>query len=327
MRNLILITFLSISFSSFNQNINDSLLIHYTFDGNAEDQSGNNHHGNVNATLTDDRFGNPNSAYSFNGVNEFIDLPNKLSLKPDLSVTVSFWVKFNEIAGDQTTVFTSDFATDNHTGVFVSTNSSGLFGVGFGDNTGNTSPLNRRSKLGETFLQKDEWYHLTAVVRGANDMDLYIDCINDGGYYTGSGGQIGYSSANGSIGRKDSYYQGPASYFYGVLDDFKYWSRDLSEEEILSMCRSVGGVEVNENSTYEFEFTLFPNPTNNILNIDTDFDKAFEVKIFSYEGKEIECFQENEKTIDVSSLQAGMYMVKVLAKYGTFEKTLKFIKD
>lgn len=176
MKNLILITFLSISFSSFNQNINDSLLIHYNFEGNAEDQSGNNNHGNVNATLTDDRFGNPNSAYSFNGVNEFIDLPNVSELKPQLPITVSFWIKFDEIAGDQTTEFTNDFATDNHTGIWINTSSTGLFAANTGDNTGNTSSTNRRTKVGETFLQADEWYHLTAVIRSGNDMDLYRLC-------------------------------------------------------------------------------------------------------------------------------------------------------
>ncbi len=38
----------------------------YTFNGNANDSSGNGHHGTVDrATLTTDRFGNPNSAYMF----------------------------------------------------------------------------------------------------------------------------------------------------------------------------------------------------------------------------------------------------------------------
>jgi len=50
--------------------INDGLVAYYPFNGNANDESGNGNNGTVNgATLTSDRFGNANSAYSFDGVN------------------------------------------------------------------------------------------------------------------------------------------------------------------------------------------------------------------------------------------------------------------
>ena len=44
----------------------------YPFDGNANDASGHGYNGTAlaNATLTTDRFGNPNTAYSFNGAND-----------------------------------------------------------------------------------------------------------------------------------------------------------------------------------------------------------------------------------------------------------------
>ena len=44
--------------------INDGLVAHYPFSGNASDVSGNGSHGTVyRATLVTDRFGNPDSAY------------------------------------------------------------------------------------------------------------------------------------------------------------------------------------------------------------------------------------------------------------------------
>ena len=47
--------------------LNDGLVAYYPFNGNANDESGNGYNGTVyGATLTYDRFGNPNSAYSFN---------------------------------------------------------------------------------------------------------------------------------------------------------------------------------------------------------------------------------------------------------------------
>ena len=49
------------------------LVAHYPFSGNAEDKSGNELHLEVNgATLSDDRFGMAESAYSFDGKDDFL---------------------------------------------------------------------------------------------------------------------------------------------------------------------------------------------------------------------------------------------------------------
>ena len=54
----------------------DGLVGYWPFNGNANDQSGNGNNGTVNgATLTTDRNGNENSAYSFDGLNDFINTP------------------------------------------------------------------------------------------------------------------------------------------------------------------------------------------------------------------------------------------------------------
>jgi hypothetical protein len=310
----------------YGQNINDDLLVHYDFNGNANDLSGNAFNGNVNATPTEDRFGNPNSAYSFNGISEFIDLPNHPDLKPQLPVTISTWVKFDDIAGDQTTIFTNDFASDNHTGVWINTSSTGLFAANYGDNTGNTSSGNRRTKVGETFLQAGEWYHLTAVVRGPLDMDLYINCKNDGGTYNGSGGQLGYSSNQGSIGRKDANFGGPAWYFAGTIDDFKYWSRELSEEEIIGLCRTAD-IEVITVEEVQYSANIFPNPSNNSINIQTDFEDEYDVNIFSLDGKKIKNITRDGNKIDISTLSNGTYFIKLSsATNSSFQKTLRFVK-
>ena len=49
--------------------LQSGLVAYYPFNGNANDESGNGHHGTVmGATLTSDRFGRPNKAYHFNGL-------------------------------------------------------------------------------------------------------------------------------------------------------------------------------------------------------------------------------------------------------------------
>lgn len=75
--------------------VNDSLVACYLFNGDALDNSGNNNHGTVyGATLTTDRFGVANSAYAFDGVNDYIEVPYSSSLKTPL-ITLSAWVHPN----------------------------------------------------------------------------------------------------------------------------------------------------------------------------------------------------------------------------------------
>jgi hypothetical protein len=73
-------------------NLQEGLVGYWPFCGNANDESGNGHDGTVNgATLTEDRFGNANSAYSFDGFNNEI----RISHHPDLNLigdfTISSW--------------------------------------------------------------------------------------------------------------------------------------------------------------------------------------------------------------------------------------------
>jgi hypothetical protein len=65
----------------------------WPFNGNANDESGNNNNGTVNgATLSTDRFGNVGSAYGFDGVDDLI-LTNYSGVLGDTSRTISVWAK------------------------------------------------------------------------------------------------------------------------------------------------------------------------------------------------------------------------------------------
>lgn len=84
-----------VSFSTTAVDITTGLVGYWPFNGNANDESGNGNNGTVNgASLTTDRFGNVNKAYSFDGVNDYIQcLQGGPTGNP--SSTVTFWVKTN----------------------------------------------------------------------------------------------------------------------------------------------------------------------------------------------------------------------------------------
>ncbi len=76
------------------------LVAYYPFNGNANDESGFGNNGNVyGATLVDDRFGNPNSAYYFYG-NHYITT-SFMGVQGSTDRTISFWAKIDpsEIGG------------------------------------------------------------------------------------------------------------------------------------------------------------------------------------------------------------------------------------
>ncbi|MFM7079839.1 MAG: hypothetical protein ACKOYC_08625, partial [Bacteroidota bacterium] len=65
------------------------------FNGNANDESGNGNNGVVmnGVALASDRFGNANKAYSFDGIDDYINLGSYILNNPQV-YTIDLWVKF-----------------------------------------------------------------------------------------------------------------------------------------------------------------------------------------------------------------------------------------
>ncbi|HKW30393.1 MAG TPA: FG-GAP-like repeat-containing protein [Verrucomicrobiae bacterium] len=73
--------------------LTNGLVADYPFNGNANDASGNGNNGNVQgATLTTNRFGVPNSAFAFDGVQSRIQIPENIFGATNPAVTISLWV-------------------------------------------------------------------------------------------------------------------------------------------------------------------------------------------------------------------------------------------
>ena len=86
------VLFVSCGFA-FGQDLNDGLVAYYPFNGNANDESGNEINGTVNGpTLTPDRFEQPDSAYRFDSPSHII-LPDVESINQlGANYSFSFWV-------------------------------------------------------------------------------------------------------------------------------------------------------------------------------------------------------------------------------------------
>ena len=85
------------------------------------------------------------------------------------------------------------FATDEglgYSGISLTFTTQGWFETFIGDGSGG-GPGQRRSKKSYCSLSTDTWYTVVAVIRGATDHTVYLDGVELGGDYSGSGnGQI-----------------------------------------------------------------------------------------------------------------------------------------
>jgi hypothetical protein len=102
---------LAFSGSGFSQNLPsyvpaNGLVGWWPFNGNANDESGNNNNGTVNgATLTADRFGNAGSAYGFDGVDDIISYSNSFAFNSTNNGTISIWVNVAEFPNPDYSTF------------------------------------------------------------------------------------------------------------------------------------------------------------------------------------------------------------------------------
>lgn len=223
------------------QDLLNGLIVHYPMSGNAQDIGPNGFHGAVTgAVLGPDQDGNPNGAYYFDGINDFIDMPYDQLLKPQFPFTIACVVMYNTPQTiTDTQIFTTDFEQNNYHGAWSNLSGSRV-AISYGGGAGNVNSGSRRTKLGTTVLNANQWYRLTFILRGPTDMEIYIDCLNDGGSYSGTGPvDILYTTIPGTIGRTDADMNGPASYFWGAMSDFRMWDRELTEFEINYMCNEV----------------------------------------------------------------------------------------
>jgi hypothetical protein len=195
---------------------------YYPFNGNANDAIGSNN-GTVNgATLTTDRFGNANSAYSFDGVDDFITVPSGAFL----AYTISVWVKFDSSPSDRGVVtFSNGSSAASPFGAWshqIRTNSTGNFR--------HYSVVPGAVNLdGSTVASQNEWYHVAISADATGQMKLYVNGVpdatpvNTAGLWTG-GTHFHFGNGSGF----------GANLLNGAIDEVKIFNTQLSDAEVLA---------------------------------------------------------------------------------------------
>ncbi len=199
--------------------LSDGLMGGYSFDGNTHDVSGNDNHGvNFGATLTEDRNGVPNNAYKFNGLNSYIELPNKQSLNITGDLTLVAWIHPDSFANSNGTYVIWGY--DSYTFQFVPATqllANYRYGV---SNPGYHRTSNNSVLVGKNTLIASVWNgdSLKQYVNGK----LNNTVLNVGGTANHTRNTyIGvHRLSNGN------------STFHGTIDNVRIYNRTLSDEEI-----------------------------------------------------------------------------------------------
>ena len=89
------------------------------------------------------------------------------------------------MAPQKTNMFVSNFTEDSYRGIIITAPNQRIE-LNYADGEGATSPGSRRTKVGTTILVPDTWYFIVGIIRGPLEMDIYVNCENDGGTYTGA---------------------------------------------------------------------------------------------------------------------------------------------
>ncbi|MBA4852719.1 LamG domain-containing protein [Emticicia sp. BO119] len=213
------------------------------FNGNATDQKANNTTTVNGALLTENRYGQTNAAYTFDGTSNYIEYTTNLLRKREY--TMSAWVLANNITGgtqyilSQGETGTQTFqglALTNSGWQFTSYNSWGAY---YATST--------------TGLVANQWVHLTAV-RTYQQLKLYVN---------GNLVATSYSTDNipfktSDIGRIGASSSGLSNYFNGKIDDVRLYKGALNDEEVYALYANTGNCPTIENSSVILVKSLSP---------------------------------------------------------------------
>lgn len=226
--------------------LRSGLIAHYSFNGNTNDESGNGYHLISNgATLSNDRGGNANKAYFFNGINAYMLIP--LMPKANLldSFTISLWLRPHILTNTQAEVlnFKPYDEPSNGLGLNVSNQiqlikptSSATYRFHAALYVCEFSPFNVSCGgigVGDQFTNtENQWKHIVWAKSGRN-LFLYVDgqkftslANKDVSVSFGWGGKIGVFRV------QDIYY------FKGDLDELRIYNRKLSETEVQELFKA-----------------------------------------------------------------------------------------
>ena len=217
------------------------LVAYYPFNGNANDESGNGNDGTVNgSTLSTDRFGNENRAYSFDGMDDYILVPDTDYLDITTDGTILGWVNIPSTFSPPSIGVGFITKMLHSTGMYsydiMIGHGDPLFACGISDGS---NGLYVYSYLTDPDSLYDDFWHLLTFTWDNEELKLYLD-DNPANYITNTTNGAQISNWDLHIGRRAYASSTNWKYFKGYIDDIRIYKRVLTEDEIQALYNEGG---------------------------------------------------------------------------------------
>jgi hypothetical protein len=193
----------------------------YQFENNLIDNSGKGHNGDPCGTTPTYTGGKVGQAVSLDGA-DYVNCQNAAGLDITNAVTISAWINLSITGLDQKIAGNQDNTTGGYKMGVYSDNK-----VEFEIRTSTNAGTLNRGVAGGMVLTPGVWYHVAGVYSQGNYMRTYINGNLDRDLTTAV--ILGASTGTLKIGREPF---SSASFFNGLIDELRVYSRALSQDEI-----------------------------------------------------------------------------------------------
>ncbi|WP_179293933.1 LamG-like jellyroll fold domain-containing protein [Candidatus Methanoperedens nitratireducens] len=215
-----------------------NLLSRWSFDETtgltASDSSGNNNTGTLSGAMTNANHipGISGNALDLDGINDEIIAPDSPSLSPSLPITMSAWVKLDTLNVNTAVISKWDTGWETMAYALIILSNGAIRGF-YADGT------NLAGKdSGGGVVAPGSWYHIAAVIRGLNNISLYVNGVEVSGTYGGTG-SVTYD--NTAPLRMGAIAPGSGNYLDGKLDEARIYSAALTTSNIAALYNNPSG--------------------------------------------------------------------------------------
>jgi len=331
---VLFLAFFLFSISSFSSTVpgyvpTNGLVGWWPFSGNANDQSGNGNNGTASgAVLGNDRFGTPNAAYAFDGVDDYI--MGSAASFPVNDRTVAFWFNTNTLgttpAGRQILGYGGGQCNQSWLMRMTSAMVNPICGGSYELNL-HCGTMVTCAPFG-TALPNGAWKHLV-ISSSQSGIDFYVNGVFLGGSTTGVVG-TGVLNTNFYFGTCPNvagngvFNDAMHTPWGGLLDDIGIWNRALTQQEVTTLYNGVG-------SGFDYTFSdaalsAYPNPAIDQLSVEVEEALlGTSYSILDYTGRSISNGEitGTRMVLDVGTFAKGVYLLRL---DGDVPRRLRFIK-
>jgi hypothetical protein len=317
------------------------LMLYLPLAGSTADSSGNGNNGSsIHPAYTANHAGEPNKAYFFNGVDNYITIPNSPSLNPTNQLTITMWLRVDTIRDNYMDFLVKGGqATKNYSnreyGLYTKRHVVPYYYIEWksaGDSLG-------QNEVNSDACLPGQWVFITTIVDRVDSVmkfyvngsffrqvdDSYKNFNNDGHPL-----MIGWSEEGPGLSGH--------SPFKGAMEEVRLYNRVLSDSEIQALYsgQTLGVGKNREQIPDEFSLEQnFPNPFNPVTRIgfDVPVSGMVDLKIYNMLGQEIATLvndveQPGYHSVEwkAESVPSGVYFYRMRAAGFVMTKKLLLVR-